>query len=116
MTKKPKIENTSGIIPIEYKALVLIDKSHEKIGSIFIPDDVKDQKDMAEVKGTLVAHGGKAFEDFGEPRPMAGDRIMIAKYAGKLVKGADDKEYRIVSDKDVSSIVVDERAKVSEVA
>lgn len=113
---KSKIENTSGIIPIEYKVLVLIDKSEEKIGAIFIPDSVKDQKDMAEVKGTMIAHGGKAFEDFGDPRPKSGDRIMIAKYAGKLVSGADGKEYRIIQDKDVSSIILDERAKVSAVA
>lgn len=107
-----KIENTSGIVPIEYKVLVLIDKTAEKIGEIYIPDSVKDQKDLAEVKGTLITHGGKAFEDFGDPKPKSGDRIMIAKYAGKLVKGADDKEYRIIQDKDVSSIITDERAKV----
>ena len=113
---KRMIENTSGIIPIEYKVLVRIDKTSEKVGSIFIPDAVKDQKDMAEVKGTMIAHGGKAFGDFGDPFPKAGDRVMIAKYAGKLVSGADGLEYRIVSDKDISSIITNEAAKVSEFA
>lgn len=109
------VENTSGIIPIEYKVLVRLDKAKEKTqGGIIIPEDTRDRKAMAEVKGTLIAKGGKAFEDFGDPSPKSGDRVMIAKYAGKMVAGADGEEYRLVSDKDVSSILTDESVRVTD--
>lgn len=106
------IENTSGLEPVEYKVLVKPDEVKEKIGSIYIPETAQEQKGLAEVKGTLIAVGGRAFEDFGEGKPQPGQRVLFAKYGGKVVSGADGKTYRLLTDKDITCKVLDERAAV----
>ena len=58
---------------------------------------------------TFVAAGGNAFEDWHDKRlPKLGDKVLIAKYAGITVKGADGQEYRILNDKDISAILTRE--------
>lgn len=103
-----KVENTSGLTPIEFKILVLPDLIADKIGSLYIPDQKKERDQFAQFKGTLIATGGRAFEDCGEPSPQVGDRIYFARYAGKPVDGADGKSYRLINDRDVSAVVTDE--------
>jgi len=104
------MENKSGIQPIEYKVLVLPDTlSDETVGGIIRPDRVKEIEQAAAVRGYLIAYGGKAFEDFGEPKPKAGDRVQFAKYSGvHQVPGADGKTYIICNDKDIAAIITQE--------
>jgi co-chaperonin GroES (HSP10) len=107
--------NTSGLQPVEFRVLVLPDEISEKVGSIFIPDAKRDKDQFAQFKGTLIAVGGRAFEDWGADRAklMPGVRVLFARYAGKPLDGADGKTYRVVSDKDISVIVTDEAAQVA---
>ena len=102
--------NNSGIKPLDMRVLVLPDKVEEvsKGGIIFVPDAVEKEK-YATVKGTLVAAGVNAFAEarahpaFTPPQP--GERVMIAKYGGVVVKGADGEEYRIMNDEDIVAIL-----------
>ena len=105
---------TIGIQPVEYKVLVKPDPVDEMTrGGLFVPDTVNEKLAIAQQKGTLIAIGGKAFEDFGDPKPAIGDKILFAKYAGFMIR-QDRDEYRVVNDKDVACIIIGE-AKKSEV-
>ena len=107
--------NTSGIQPIEYKVLVIPDiLSDATVGGIIRPDRVKEIEQAAAVRGYLVAFGGKAFDDFGEPTPNIGDRVQYAKYSGvHEVPGADGKQYILCNDKDIAAIITEEELLIT---
>lgn len=108
------MKNESGIRPVEYRILVLPDVVDEKTaGGIIMPDIQKDMQQWAQVKCTLVAKGGRAFEDFDPAeRKMLqpGVRVYCRKYEGIMITGADEKEYRLCNDKDIGGIVTNELA------
>jgi chaperonin GroES len=99
--------NKSGIKPMEYKVLVEPVKVEEKTaGGIYLPDQVKDKNKFANDEGTIIAVGPIAFTD---PHwlecPKVGDKVMFDRYAGILVKGKDENEYRIINDKEICAIL-----------
>lgn len=106
------MENKSGIKPTWNRVLVLPDKAKEKTesGLIAIPKSVQEKELMAQVKYTLIANGGSAY-DLGSPEPWGGvipqpgDRVYVAKYAGIILKGEDGEIYRMVNDQDVIAII-----------
>ncbi len=102
--------NTSGMQPVEDKVLLLPDKVSEKAGEfIHKPQTVQAQEQIAQVRALLVAFGGNAFEDWGEPIPKPGDRVMVCKYAGILdITGADEETYQLCTDRDITAILVED--------
>lgn len=95
------MENRSGIVPVEYKVLILPDSVKERTaGGIILPEMMKDREQMAQVKGKIVAVGGDAFADWKDS-PLPGMRVYFGKYAGYTVIGDDGQEYRLVNDKDI---------------
>jgi co-chaperonin GroES (HSP10) len=60
---------------------------------------------MAQMYGRLVAIGGNAFTDWNGRRPIVGDRVLFAKYAGAPVTGANGVKYRIAQDKDIAAVI-----------
>lgn len=97
---------TSGIKPTEYRVLVKPDPVERKTaGGIVLPETVAEQREMAQQKGTLVATGGNAFEDWAGEVPKVGDRILFGKYKGFEAEGADGEKYRLCNDKDVTAIL-----------
>jgi len=106
------MKNESGIYPTEYKVLVRPVEIEERTkGGIIIPDQTKERDQFAQMEGVLVALSPLAFtyandtEWNGAAKPKPGDRILFAKYAGAVVKGKDEKNYRIVNDKDVAAVL-----------
>jgi co-chaperonin GroES (HSP10) len=98
--------NRSGMWPVEYKILIAPEVVEEvSKGGIVLAGKTTEREAMAQVKGTLVAVGGNAFEDWKGMTPEIGDTIWFAKYAGYVVKGADGKDYRLANDKDCSAII-----------
>lgn len=102
--------NTSGVDPLDKRVLVRADDVQEKVGSIIMPDQIKEQDRWAQTRGTLIAVGETAWAEavdeahrhqaeFVPPKP--GDRIMYAKYGGVSFKGDDGVEYRIMNDEDI---------------
>ena len=110
------IELRPGIIPLEFKVLVKpsdaeVDPAlaRAKKAGIQLPQDVLERELMAQIVAEFVAAGGNAFEDWKDARlPSPGDKVLIAKYAGITVKGADGQEYRMLNDKDISGIITEE--------
>lgn len=110
--------NPSGILPTEFKVLVRPDDSEDemlaqyktlKASGFKFADDAKERHDFAAVTGRLIAVSPVAFtyETFpeGTRLPKPGDKVVIAKYAGVMIKGKDGVDYRIVNDKDVCAIL-----------
>lgn len=105
--------NDSGLVPVEFKVLVKPDVVEEKTGGgIYIPDTSRERQELAQARGTLVATGGRAWEEMGKTAPQVGDRVWFAKFGGVPIKGADGQMYRLINDKDVGCIIIDERAQV----
>lgn len=109
--------NQSGILPTEFKVLILPDEASDKFtlkdgkaSSLIKPDTVKDQDSFAQIDGTIIAVSRLAFSyataaEWGDEKPKTGDRVSYARYAGALKKGRDGKDYRIVNDKDIFAVL-----------
>ncbi len=98
--------NESGIIPVEYRCVVRLDPvEKQSAGGIIMPDTNVDRSQMAATHGELVAVGGNAFQDWKEPIPKVGDRVVINKYQGQFRAADPDDLYRIVHDKDILGVV-----------
>lgn len=102
--------NTSGIEPLDVRVLVRPDPVEERSkGGIILTPTTLEQEKYATVRATLVATGANAFAEasanpmFDSPQP--GNRVMIAKFGGVNVKGADGEEYRIMNDVDVVAVL-----------
>ena len=104
--KAARMENKSGLTPVEYKILIEPEEVERKTESgIILTDKITDREKMAQVRGKLIAIGGNAFEDWLPPIPKVGDTISYAKYAGISVKGQDGRDLRLTNDKDVTAII-----------
>jgi len=110
------MSNNSGIIPLGYKVLIKVKELEEKTrGGIIIPDEVLQKEGAASQVATLIDHGEAAFTigmaDLPKEwniLPKIGATILINKYAGINVKGKDDDEYRIITDKEIIAIFNEE--------
>jgi co-chaperonin GroES (HSP10) len=65
------------------------------------PDRKKEQ--YAQTTGELISVGGNAFENWEEPIPKVGDRVVFNKYAGHNFK-ENDVLHQLVSDTDIEAI------------
>jgi len=101
------MDNKSGLRPVEDKVLLKPDKVSDMAGTYLVkPEIVRAQEQMAQVRAYLIEHGPNAFEDWSEPKPKAGDRVYVCKYAGiDGIRGADGDTYKICSDKDITAII-----------
>jgi len=115
--------NDSGIIPTEFKVLVLPDLSEVelragRIPNFVVPDTAVDTYKHAAVTGRIIALSPAAFSYHEWPQgvrlPMVGDRVIFARYAGMRVNGRptlndrgheEVKQYRLLNDKDVAGIL-----------
>lgn len=103
--------NPSGIKMIEYNVLVDQDIVEERTkGGVVLPDEHRDRQKHGVTWGRIVDMSPMAFEfddwPVGEAKPKVGDRVFFAKHSGCFVTGKDDKEYRVVKDKDVVGVMV----------
>ncbi len=95
--------DTSGIRVVGKCVLVLVDEcAPVSSGGIhFTPDAIEKLSAGCET-GCLVAVSPGAFllnEDmtpWAGVRPKPGDRVYIEKYAGKMVRGKDERKYRLM--------------------
>lgn len=96
----------SKIRPTEFRVLVRLDAVEAvSKGGIHIPDQLKDRQQMAQISGELVAVGGNAFQDWSDPVPQVGDRVLIAKYSGDRPPLDEKEAYAVCNDKDVVAII-----------
>lgn len=98
MTKNP-----SGIEPMEYNVIVEPYRVPEQTkGGVFFPQEHHEKVQWAETRGTVIAVSPTAFTfEPGAPTVQPGDEVMFSRHAGSLIKGMDEREYRVVKDKDI---------------
>jgi co-chaperonin GroES (HSP10) len=105
----PVVINTSGIWPTEFNVLIK-QKDVEEVtkGGIIVPIEKVEKDKYAEVEGMIIAVSPLAFcyERWpeGAKKPSEGDKVIIAKYSGVHVKGADGKEYLLTKDRDITAL------------
>ena len=111
------VVNEAGIRPLEFRVLVKPDQTEQVTqGGIYIPDNTHEREGFAQVKGTLVAYGDSAFQDWSEQERtdlQPGARVYYSKYQGIMVNGADGDDYRLMNDKDIGAIIQTESAGAS---
>ena len=103
------MSHPSGLEATEFNCVVKPLPVEEKTkGGVFLPDQHIEREELASIDCELVHASPLAFTyetwPEGARKPQAGDRVVIAKYAGSLVQGADGADYRIVKDKDILAI------------
>lgn len=102
-----EVANTSGITPYDLLALVLPDPVEEVTkGGIYIPDAAQEREKYNTQKATLIALGKSCHVQWVE-KPKPGDRVLISQYAGKMHKGKDGKDYRIIKEDDLIAALED---------
>ena len=103
-----RVQNPTGLVPVEDVILIKLDPVSEYVGAaqkIIAPDPHKERDQQAMTRATLIAVGGNAFEEWKEPIPKPGDRIVIKKYAGQPAKAGDIEDlYRLTNDNEVVAI------------
>lgn len=104
-------ENRSGYEPVNERIIVLMDAPRTKAGSIHLTDDYAEKQQLGATTGVIVATGPAAFRwnadrtiEWTGPRPEAGARVCIERYAGQILKGHDGRTYRIMDDKSVAAV------------
>jgi len=114
MGKIPELsECNPGIEPMEYNVLIAPESAETVTkGGIIIPEKAAETNGLANQRGRLVAMSPHAFSyaewPDGARKPRLGDAVIFAKYAGALLDGADCKEYRVIKDKDLIAIIVEQ--------
>lgn len=107
------------IVPTEFNIIIELDASEEKSpGGIILLTQTKEADKLAADEGTLVAVSPHAFTyaDWpdGARMPQVGERVIFARYAGKLLERGG-RVLRIIKDKDLIAIV-DEPVAVAQAA
>lgn len=116
-TPTPRL-NTSGIIPIDKRVLVLHDAVETKTaGGIIIPIEKSEKDKYAQTRATVIAIGDAAWaeakydaQQFGIKAsfPEPGDRVLVGRYTGDIHKGADGTDYVVINDTDVIAFLTSE--------
>lgn len=115
------MENTSGYRPLDFRVLVKLPPKEEVTkGGIIKPPEVLDKEKHNFDYGLVVAVGHQAFDymrfpDRGEPTPEGlipkiGDIVTFVKYAGQPLTGEDKADYRVMNDKEVYALKMEQAA------
>lgn len=94
--------NPSGLRALGHAVLVLPYEPEIKSSVLVIPDTVGDRTKMYETRATVVNIGSEAWCEESAPRAAPGDKVLISRFAGVLVRGtADGQLYRMINDRDI---------------
>lgn len=81
----------------------VLEEGEKTVGGIVLPDTAKEKPQ----EGLVVAVGSGRLLDNGQkvaPEVSVGDKVIYSKYAGTEVK-IDDKEYLILSERDILAVI-----------
>ena len=102
------LENNSGVSPLGRAVLVEHYEPEKKDSLIVMPDFVHDRTLMVEQRAVVIEVGPAAWPD-EPPRAAPGDKVLISKMSGYMLKGpADGKMYRIINDRDIFARITKE--------
>lgn len=105
--------NESGVRPLGRAVLVKPYTPERKESMIVLPDEALERDQMIEQRAVVVEVGKYAWHDEPEPRALAGQKVLVSKFAGYMVKGtADGQQYRLVNDRDIFAAIEQEEGNV----
>jgi len=94
-----------GLKPLGDRVLIKpIFEEEKSKGGILLPDTVSKEKPQM---GEVLAVGPGGTDKEGKVVPLTvkvGDKVVYAKYSGTDIKGDDEEEYLILSEKDILAI------------
>ncbi len=101
--------NITGIKPVQFRVLISVDEVEgQTSGGIFIPEHALEREQMGHDRGTLIAVGDMAFEDWTGTLPKVGDKVIFVKYAGTIIQFREERittKYRLCKDADICAII-----------
>lgn len=100
--------NPSGVEPRGRAVLIRTYEPELQKTMIEIPDHVKFSQQMVNQRAIVIAVGPTAWHDEPEPRAVAGEHVLVTKFAGFMVSSdisADGLTYRLVNDRDVFAAI-----------
>ena len=101
------MQNKSGLFPAG-RAVLIRPYEMESDSLIQLPDSVKSKEAMIEQRAIVVAVGFSAWHDEPQPRAAVGDKVIVSKFAGYMAVGPlDQKQYRLVNDRDIFALITD---------
>jgi co-chaperonin GroES (HSP10) len=107
-----KTNKTMMPVPVGYHMLIALPPQGEKIGNVFIPDDLKAREHTASIVGNVLAMGPDCYLDTVKfptgPWCKVGDWILMKSYTGARFK-IKEQEFRIINDDSILSVVADPR-------
>jgi co-chaperonin GroES (HSP10) len=93
--------NKSGLVPVGRAVLCRPYDPELNRTVLAIPDHVRQREIMGEMRCTVLELGAYCWPD-EPPRAAPGDRVLVSKFTGAIVKGPLDGEfYRLVNDEDI---------------
>lgn len=99
-------KNTSGLKPVGRAVLVQPYQPERKVSVIVMPDEVSGRDQMVEQRAILVEAGPHAWCDEPGPRAVAGDKVLISRFAGFMATGTrDQQKYRFINDRDIFALI-----------
>ena len=97
--------NHTGLKPVGVAILV---KPYTPEKSIII---TVESSDIMEDRAIVLEVGPEAWKEESQPRAKPGDKVMLSRFAGKMVRSpVDGKVYRLVNDRDIICQIVSEEA------
>jgi chaperonin GroES len=99
--------------PAGYRLLIApLEVSQKTQGGVFLPDELKSREQTASIVGFVVKAGPDAYKDPDKfpsgPYCKEGDFVIFRSYSGTRIK-IMGKEFRIINDDTVESVVDDPR-------
>lgn len=110
--------NTSGLEPVGKAVLCLPYDPEVKSSIIVVPENVKRQLDMVEMRVMVIAIGPDAWLNDATgvretPRAKVGDKVLVSKFCGALCRGPlDDVQYRMINGRDIWAKITGELGSV----
>ncbi len=103
------MENNSGLDPRGVAVLIRPYDVKPRGGLIELPPEVAARQTMIENRAVVIAIGPSAWHDELGPRAKVGEKVIVTKFAGYMVKGPlDGVAYRLVNDRDIFCAIVGE--------
>jgi co-chaperonin GroES (HSP10) len=100
-----------SIEPSRYGVLLAMsEKQTQTAGGVLLAPETLEREEFGATQGRIIALAPLVFtfakpEEWGSARkPQVGDVVLVDKFSGVKVKGADDRDYRLVSDVDILAV------------
>lgn len=104
-------KNTSGYRVHGKNVLIRMDECAEvRASGTIIPQSTKERMDIASETGCIYETGPEAFRLFDDgtrwvgDTPKSGDRVVVERYAGTMIKGKDGKIYRMMDYRAIAAV------------